>query len=109
MSQFMKTHTHARRQLRIIQEKSFCPDVVTPEGSVVADVEASVCDDRVGPGFFHLSAGMRRLVGRSKAALGPIALGGWFDQCDVAVFAVQIKAVIGVTHGRGPERTIFPE
>ena len=76
---------------------------------MIADIEAAVCDDRIGPGFFHLSAGMRRLVRRGKAAFGAIAFGGGFDQCDVAIFPVQVETAFGVTHGGGPERAIFPE
>ena len=89
--------------------QSFRPDVVTPERRVIPDVEAAVCDDGVGPGFFHVSAGVRRLVGRGKAAFGPISLGGWFDQCDLAVFPVQIETIISVTHGSRSKRRIFPE
>ena len=68
--------------------RSFCADAVAPEDIVISDIEAAVCDDRIGPGFFHLSAGMRWLVGRGKTAFGAIAFGGRFDQCDVAIFAV---------------------
>ena len=89
--------------------RSFCADVVAPQNAVIADMEASVCDDWVGPGFLHLSAGMGRLVGRGKAAFGPITLRGCFDQCDISVFAVQIETAFGVTHGGGPERAIFPD
>lgn len=73
------------------------PDVVAPEGVLVAYVEAAVGNDWISPGFLHL-VGRSGSIRRRKAPLLTIFFRVSLNQEESAIFAVKIESSIGVTN-----------
>src|SRR5207249_11072525 len=82
-------------------------DIVAPEGAVIAQVEPTVGDDGVSPGFFHW-IGMARLIRGGEAAFVVVCFRRRINQTCLAVFAVEIKASIGVAKGGCAESALLP-
>lgn len=61
---------------------------------MVADVEAAVGDDGVGPGFFHV-VGVGGGIGRGEVAFLVETGRGGFDEGDITIFTVEVEIAFG--------------
>src|SRR5258707_14763119 len=68
-------------------------DVIAPQHAEVAEVEPAVGDYRIGPSLGRAAFG---LVGRREAALFVVGFRRRLDQGNLASFAVEIEAAIGI-------------
>src|SRR6185503_7359080 len=84
-----------------------CSDVVRPQGSAIPHVETTVRHHRVGPGLFLLS-GVLWLIWWTEAALLTVGLGRGFDQCHIAVLAVDVQMPVGCDDRAGSDAFRLP-